>query len=100
MDSSWRNRLGEAIRKSGRSERNISLGAGLGPGYLNGILRDGKDPSVSRLAAVCREIGVPLTYILIGVEIDQEAEKILQIIAKDDVRKAALLRLLESAAAV
>jgi transcriptional regulator with XRE-family HTH domain len=56
----WRRRLQDAIDASGRSMRNISLGADLNPGYLYSILRDGKDPTVDSLIRIAQELGRPL----------------------------------------
>ena len=45
----WKNRLQEAIRSSGKSQRDISLKAGMGPGYVNSLFKESKDPTVENL---------------------------------------------------
>lgn len=96
MDTTgWRQRLALALERSGKSKRGVSLAAKLGAGYVHSILNEGKDPTIDNLVAVCREIGVSLSYVLYGVEMSPETESILQEIESlSPARRAALLQLL------
>lgn len=91
----WRPRLADALARSGKTKRGVSLAAKLGAGYLHSILVEGKDPTIDNLIAVCREIGVSLTYVLYGVEITPATEAILrELEALSPARREGLLRLL------
>jgi transcriptional regulator with XRE-family HTH domain len=80
----WRDRLAAAIEASGKSQREISLAAGLGPGYVNSIFNDGKEPSVDRLMRVCRSLNVSIYYILGGFDINPETEEFLRLLVRAD----------------
>lgn len=93
----WRDRLAAVLEKSGKSKRAVSLGAGLGHGYMHGILVEGKDPSIDNLVALCRELGVSLSYVLYGVDISSETEAIIRELERaSPERRKALLEFLKS----
>lgn len=94
-DSEWKTRLSEAVQKDGRSLRSISLACGLGHGYLHSIFNEGKDPSVARLERICAELGVSVAYILVGIDLSPETERLLNAIEGDPDRRAALLAIFE-----
>lgn len=95
VDSDWRTRLQAAIDKSGRSLRDISLKSGKGPGYLFSILKEGKDPTVESMVAVCSTLNVSVSYILLGVDMSKESEAILQALEGSPERRSAVLQLLD-----
>ena len=68
----WRARLVEAIEHSGKSARAISTEAGLGPGYVHSIIKEGKDPTVERLLSVCDAVPVSLIYVMYGVDAEPD----------------------------
>ena len=76
----WRTRLDAALRKSGKSKRSVSLAAKLRAGYVHSILKEGKDPTIDNLIAVCDEIGVSLSAILYGYDLTTENEEILRLL--------------------
>ena len=76
--SDWRERLAGSIKEKGRSLRDISLKAGMGAGYLHGILVEGKDPTIGNMAKLVDEIGVSLSFILYGYEMDADSEALLR----------------------
>lgn len=84
MADAWRDRLAAAIEASGKSQREISLAAGVGPGYVNSIFNDGKEPSVDRLMRVCRSLNVSIYYILGGFDITPETEEFLRLLVRAD----------------
>lgn len=78
-DDEWRKRLAEAVAKSGRSARDISLAAGLAHGYVHSLLgKEDKDPSVHNLQRICDELGVSLNSVWFGFDITPEAEEFLR----------------------
>jgi ribonucleoside-diphosphate reductase alpha chain len=92
--SDWRARLEDAIEKSGRSKREISLAAGKGPGYVFSILSEGKDPTIDNLIKICGAINVSLTQILYGVEMSQETQEILSLIESNPNMRSGILQIL------
>lgn len=95
-DSGWRQRLEEAARKDGRSLRDISLAAELSHGYLHGILRDGKEPTLDRFAKICKQLNLSLSYALMGVNISAETEEIIQGLDSKPTTREAILALLKN----
>lgn len=89
-------RLAAAIQASGRSERDISIAAGLSHGSLNSLTKNKRDPGVETLAQICNELGVSLSYILYGVDVSPEAERLLSLIDQNPDRRDAILALLKS----
>lgn len=93
----WRERLRLAVDASGKSQRAISIAAGMGAGYVNSLFKDGKDPTIENLIKVCGIVGVSLSYVLYGIEISPETEETLKLLQKapEDERNAwlALLRM-------
>jgi transcriptional regulator with XRE-family HTH domain len=97
MNEAWRARLLEAVSKSKKSKRQVSLEAGLGAGYLHSILKDGKDPTVANLMKVCDKLNVSLWSILYGADISAEDEELLRLYqASSQEERTALLQLVRS----
>ena len=97
MNEGWRARLSEAVAKSEKSGRQVSLEAGLGAGYLHSILKEGKDPTVSNLMKVCEKLGVSLWAILYGADLTAEDEELLRLYqASSPGEREALLQLVRS----
>lgn len=90
----WRVRLEDAINKSGRSKRELSLAAGKGPGYLFSILSEGKDPTIDNLIAICAALNVSLSKILYGIEISPQTEEILSLIEDNPKSRDGILQIL------
>lgn len=94
----WKDRLAAAIAESGRSERDISLSARpprkpqLGPGYVHSILKEGKDPTIGNLQAICDALGVSIYRILGGFDMTPETERLLRLLvaAEEDDRRSVL----------
>tara|TARA_Y100000310_G_C20638556_1_gene792568 strand:- start:361 stop:687 length:327 start_codon:yes stop_codon:yes gene_type:complete len=87
----WRARLVEAIEHSGKSARAISTEAGLGPGYVHSIIKEGKDPTVERLLSVCDAVPVSLIYVMYGVDAEPDDIAILRLLQENpDARKGIL----------
>jgi hypothetical protein len=89
----WRQRLVDALKREGRSQRSVSLAVGNG-GLINSWLNEGKDPTIDNLMKVCREAGVSLPYVLYGFEIDAKVEELLLLLQGNPEKLDATLRLL------
>lgn len=81
-DDAWRQRLADALTATGKSKREVSLAAGMGPGYLHSLLSEGKDPTVQNLIKVCEALGVSLSFILYGLDLTAQNEEILRLLQK------------------
>jgi transcriptional regulator with XRE-family HTH domain len=78
-DESWRARLQALVETSGRSMRSISIGAGLGAGYLHSVLKDGTDPSLRALSLIMRELESPIALLFEAQDTTQERSRLLNI---------------------
>lgn len=94
----WRDRLNDALTSKGLSKRAASIAAGLGPGYVHSILAEGKDPSVDNLVAVCKVAGVSVAFVLYGIEMSPETERILRLLEVNPEARDGVLRILEAQA--
>ena len=93
--TTWRARLLAEIDKRETSQRSISIAANLSPGAVNSWLRDGKDPSVDHLIAVCGALGVSLSYLIYGLKIDPQTEELLGRLESDPMAREHIFGLLE-----
>jgi len=93
--TTWRDRLLAEIEKRETSQRSISIAARLSPGAVNSWLRDGKDPSVDHLIAVCGALGVSLSYLIYGLKIDPQTEALLGRLESDPSAREHIFGLLE-----
>jgi transcriptional regulator with XRE-family HTH domain len=93
----WLDRLREAIDRDGRSLRVISLTAGLSHAYLHSLLNGTRAPSIDNLAAIAAAMNASLGYIILGIEIDAIAERLLKAwAAYPEAKREALLELLSA----
>lgn len=95
-DEPWRRRLAEAVDRSGRSWASVSEAAGLSRNYLGSVLRDGGEPTIPKLFAVCRAIGVSPVFVLYGIDTAPETLELLRLIEAHPDRRDAILALLQS----
>lgn len=93
-DDTWRQRLADAVQKSGMSKRAISLEAKAGAGYVHSILKEGKDPTIGKLTAVCDVIHASPTYILYGVDVHAEDAEVIEAMREDPGTRDAVVSLL------
>ena len=93
-DNDWRTRLDEAIRKSGKSRRAVSLEAGRGAGYVHSLLAEGKDPTVDNLMQVCEAVGASAAFILYGVDISPETEEVIRLLERNPAAREGILTIL------
>lgn len=59
-------RLREAIKQSGRSDRDVSIGAGMSPDAVRGVMRN-QSPTVETVRRLASELRVPAEWIAFGV---------------------------------
>lgn len=90
-----RTRLAQALKDRGLSKRSVSLKTELGPGYLHSILEENKQPSVGNLAKICSSVGVSLSYILYGIELSEETERLIALIEANPAKRDGILALLD-----
>ena len=95
-EENWRLRLSQAIEASGKSKRAVSQASGNGPGYVHGILAEGKDPTITNLMAVCDAIPVSIIYILHGLEVTPEDAELLKQLHDHPSKREAIQSLIQS----
>lgn len=89
----WRERFEREVDNSTLSMRAISLAAGLGPGYVHSVIKEGKDPTIENLIKVCDVLNVSTAYVLHGLEFTPNEAQILELIRKNPARRDAILSL-------
>jgi len=60
-------RIDDLVKRSGRSQRDVSTAAGLSPGAVNDILKNAdRSPSVSTIQKLAGQLGVSVSYLIEG----------------------------------
>jgi transcriptional regulator with XRE-family HTH domain len=95
MSDGWRSRIEDTIKRDGWSLREVSLRAGVSHGYLHGVLRDGKEPTLDRFLKICSALQLSAVYVLTGISIGQEDQAILSAMSRDDRLRHAILSLID-----
>ncbi|WP_236761842.1 helix-turn-helix domain-containing protein [Agrobacterium tumefaciens] len=90
----WRARLQDALEASGKSAREVSLAAGKGPGYVHSILKEGKEPTVDNLIAICGVLNVSLSQVIYGIEMSAETAEILSLLENSPNARDGILKIL------
>lgn len=90
----WKGRLAAGIKKNGKSKREVSLAAGMGPGYVHSVLKEGKDPTIDHLMKICEAAGLSLYYVLMGVQVSPETEAIIRMLETSETKRRGLAQLL------
>lgn len=97
MDTTgWKARLEAALKEKDITPRAASLKAGFAPGYAHSLLREGKDPSVTNLLALCDVIGVSGIYVIFGFDVDPETELVMRKMQEKPAIREGILKLLEA----
>jgi transcriptional regulator with XRE-family HTH domain len=95
-DEGWKKRLADGIEAKGLSQREVSLAAGKGPGYVNSLLNEGKDPTINNLLVVCKAAGLSLYSVLYGIEMSRETEEIVRKLEmSSEAKRRGLLQILQ-----
>ena len=95
--SDWRTRIEAALERDRRSLREVSLAANVSHGYLHGILRDDKEPTLDRFVRICGALHISVVYALTGIDMNQETEAVIEALQKDDRLRQAILTLIDRA---
>lgn len=97
MRESWRTRLEEAVAASDKSASALSLEAGTARNYLYSILKEGREPTIAKLLALCDVLKVSPVYLLYGFDVDPETADLIVAIQGNPRAREALLSLLGAA---
>jgi len=73
----WKDRLLHAVELDGRSDRAISLAAGLGPNFLNQLRNSDKEPGIEHVHMLARELRLSMYTLFTGLEATPEDEEFL-----------------------
>ena len=74
----WRKRLQTAIKRDGRSLHQISLAAGMSESYLWQLFNKNREPTISPLQALARELGTSMMYLMEGYDLTPEGKRFLK----------------------
>ena len=91
-----RERLRLGLEAKGLSMRSVSLKSGNGAGYVQSIIKNGKEPTVTNLASICDAAGLSLTYVLYGVNITPETEALIARLEDNPDKRDMIIALLSS----
>jgi transcriptional regulator with XRE-family HTH domain len=94
----WRGRLQEILVSSGKSAREVSLAAGKGPGYVHSLLKEGKDPTIDNLLAICAVLNISISHLIHGIELSRETEEILTLLEGSPNSREGILKILKDRA--
>lgn len=92
---SMRKRLKESLDNAGLSMRAASLNAELAKGYVHSVLEEGREPTVAKLAQLCTKNNISLAYVMFGLNLNPETERLIQLIEADPAVRAAVVSILE-----
>jgi hypothetical protein len=65
----------------------VSLKAELNPGYVNSLIKEGKEPAVEHVFRLCAVLNVSATYVLFGITVSPETERIMRAVENDPARQ-------------
>ncbi len=91
----WRDRLLDAVDADPRSDRAISMAAGLGPNFVNELRNTDKEPGIKKVLKLAGELGVSLSKLFLGGDLTPEDEEYFAELLKltPDQRRAILVGL-------
>lgn len=98
LNEDWKSRLATSIEDSGKSKRQVALDSGNGAGYVHSILSEGKDPTITKLIAVCRAVPVSPLYIIHGINVTPLQEAIITALDENPHKAESILSLLSAQA--
>lgn len=90
-----RQRIEDELKRQRRSQADVVEKAGLGHGYLTNVLNRGQMPAVDKLHALCKELDVSVAWIMYGVHVPADFERVFELMNKDPKKFYALLSLIE-----
>ena len=78
MMDGWKERLLDAVARDGRSDRAISLAAGLGPNFVNHLRQNETEPGIKKVLRLADELNVSLSTLFLGKDTSPEDEEFLK----------------------
>jgi DNA-binding phage protein len=90
-----RQRILDELKRQRRSQSDVAEKAGLGHGYLTNILKRGQMPSVDKLHALANELGVSVAWIMYGVDVPPDFDRVLDLMNREPKKFHALMALLD-----
>ena len=90
-----RKRLVECLEQSGISMRAASIKGDAGKGYLQSVIKDGVDPTIGKMASICAANNFSLSYVLFGLDVSPETERLMALMEASEDRRKHILALLE-----
>ena len=84
----WKKRLEHEIHSRGLKLTKVSTALGFHRDYVSNVISGKAKPSAEKLDAICQEIGVPLTNVLVGVPDESEGAEDSE--AQQDVERKAV----------
>lgn len=69
----WKKRLAHEIHSRGLKLTKVSTALGFHRDYVSNVISGKAKPSAEKLDAICREIGVPLTNVLVGAPDEEDS---------------------------
>lgn len=97
MMDGWRERLLAAVDADPRSDRAISLKAGLGPNFLNNLRNNETEPGIKKVLKLAQELNVSLAALFLGQETTPEDEEFLTLLqSASSAERDGLLTLLRA----
>jgi hypothetical protein len=93
MDDGWFERLLEAVQRDGRDFKAISLAAGLGPNFVQQMVKYRKAPKIDSFVKLMTALGrTDVIYIITGNEFSDVDQQLYEVAAGlDDESKEALI---------
>lgn len=76
----WRERLLAAVDADPRSDRAISLAAGLGPNFVNQLRNNETEPGIKKVLRLAAELKVSLAALFYGDDITPDDEEFLRLL--------------------
>jgi transcriptional regulator with XRE-family HTH domain len=93
--AAMRARLRSALEEKGLSMRQVSIKAECGPGYVHSVLEEGKEPTVTKLAQICNAADLSMSFILYGVKLSPETERLISLFEENPEKRDGILALLQ-----
>ncbi len=84
----WKKRLSHEIHSRGLKLTKVSTSLGFHRDYVSNVISGKAKPSAEKLEAICSEIGVPLTNILLGPPAESDDE--IDDASHDELQRKAL----------
>jgi|GEM_PF-3417687 len=84
----WKNRLAHEIHSRGLKLTKVSTSLGFHRDYVSNVISGKAKPSAEKLEAICNEVGVPLTNILVGPPNEGNADQ--DTVVHDELQRQAL----------